>query len=218
MTCKYFYSLFLVLAMLLAGRSFAQPSPNDSIMLGGIVVGADTFAMAFLPDVTVKDKLPKKLAKQRIRMDRLKYNVAKVYPYAIIAADVLKDVDVTLAKYEDDKAKRKEYLKSLEKELNRRFKGELENMTITQGQILVKLINRQTGKNCFGIIRELKGGFSAVVWQSVALLFSNNLKREYDPVDRDREIEYVVAELEANHYHNWRYQRQQAMQMQSRRY
>jgi hypothetical protein len=91
-------------------------------------------------------------------------------------------------------------------------------MTITQGQILVKLINRQTGKNCFGIIRELKGGFSAVVWQSVALLFSNNLKREYDPVDRDREIEYVVAELEANHYHNWRYQRQQAMQMQSRRY
>lgn len=218
MTCKYFKSLLFVLAMLLAGRSFAQPSGNDSILLGGIVVGTDTFAMAFLPDVTITDKLPKKLARQRVRMDRLKYNVTKVYPYAIAAADVLKDVDVTLAKYENDKAKRKEYLKSLERELNSRFKGELENLTITQGQILVKLINRQTGKNCFSIIRELKGGFSAVVWQSVALLFSNNLKREYDPVDRDREIEYVVAELEANNYYNWRYQRQQAMRMQSGRY
>ncbi|WP_276134771.1 DUF4294 domain-containing protein [Polluticoccus soli] len=218
MTCKYFKSLLFVLAMLLAGRSFAQPSGNDSILLGGIVVGTDTFAMAFLPDVTITDKLPKKLARQRVRMDRLKYNVTKVYPYAIVAADVLKDVDVTLAKYDNDKAKRKEYLKSLERELNSRFKGELENLTITQGQILVKLINRQTGKNCFSIIRELKGGFSAVVWQSVALLFSNNLKREYDPVDRDREIEYVVAELEANNYYNWRYQRQQAMRMQSGRY
>lgn len=218
MTCKYFKSLLLVLAMLLAGRSFAQPSGNDSILLGGIVVGADTFAMAYLPDVTITDKLPRKLARQRMRMDRLKYNVAKVYPYAIIAADVLKDVDGTLAKYENDKAKRKEYLKSVEKELNRRFKGELENLTITQGQILVKLINRQTGKNCFSIIRELKGGFSAVVWQSVALLFSNNLKREYDPADRDRDIEYAVVELEANYYYNWRQQRQQAMQMQSKRY
>jgi hypothetical protein len=85
----------------------------------------------------------------------------------------------------------------VEKELNKRFKGELEELTITQGQILVKLISRQTGRNCYGIIKEVKGGFSAVVWQSVALLFSNNLKREYDPYDRDKDIEAVVQEIEA---------------------
>lgn len=195
----------------------AQRSANDTIMLGGIVVGADTFAMVFLPDFERTGKLPRQWARKREKYDRLKYNVTKVYPYAIAAAEILKDVDGNLAKLEDDKQKRKEYLKTVEKKLNARFKGELENLTITQGQILVKLINRQTGQNCYHIIRELKGGFSAVIWQSVALIFSNNLKREYDPVDRDKEIETIVADLEANYYYQYKYQRQQALILQARR-
>lgn len=184
---------------------------NDTIMLGAIVVDADTFAMVYMDDIWVVDKLPRKFARQRAKYDRLRYNVHKVYPYAIVAAEVLKDVDVNLEKYKNDKKKRKAYLNQVEKELNKRFKGELEDFTITQGQILVKLINRQTGKNCFSIIRELKGGFSAVVWQSLAVLFNNNLKREYDPEDRDKDIETIVAELEANVYYKYRYQRQQAL-------
>lgn len=193
-----------------------QPKGNDTLLLGGIIVGADTFAMAYLQDVIVVDKLPRRFARQRAKYDRLRHNVYKVYPYAIIAADVLKDVGKNLEKYKDDKKKRKEYMKSVEKELNKRFKGELENLTITQGQLLVKLINRQTGENCYDLIKELKGGFSAVIWQSIALLFSNNLKREYDPYDRDKEIEVIVAELEANAYYQFRYQRQQVL-MQGRR-
>ncbi|RYD56533.1 MAG: DUF4294 domain-containing protein [Sphingobacteriales bacterium] len=188
----------------------AQHTANDTILLGGVVVGNDTFGMVFLDDVYITDKLPKRFVKQREKYDRLRYNVQKVYPYAIVAAEVLKDVDVTLAKYEDNKKARKTYLKSIEKELNKRFKGELENLTITQGQILVKLINRQTGKNCYSIIRELKGGFSAVIWQSLALLFSNNLKREYDPYDRDKEIETIVKDLELNNYLQYQRYRQQA--------
>jgi hypothetical protein len=108
-------------------------------------------------------------------------------------------------------------LNTVEGKLNKRFKGELENLTITQGQILVKLINRQTGKNCYHIIRELKGGFSAVIWQSVAVLFSNSLKREYDPYERDKDVEAIVAELEANYYYQYKYQRQQALMLQARR-
>lgn len=198
-------------------RIYAQPSGNDTLLLGAIVVESDTFAMAYLDEVTISDKLPKRLAKQRARYDRLRHNVTRVYPYAVIAAEVLKDVDVELAKLENDKKKRKEFLKSKERELNKRFKGELEDLTITQGQLLVKLINRQTGKNCFGIIKELKGGFSAVVWQSVALLFSNNLKREYEPDGRDKEIEAIVVELEANYFYKYRYQRQNALMYQARR-
>src|SRR5690606_27354369 len=152
--------------------------------------------MIFLPEFVKTAKLPRKYVRQRQRWDRLRYNVYKVYPYAVIAADILKDVDTELVRLEDDKEARKKYLKSLERELNRQFKGELEELTISQGQVLVKLINRQTGKNCFSIIQELKGGFSAVVWQSVALLFSNNLKREYDPENRDKDIEMIVQELE----------------------
>ena len=182
-------------------RIYAQPSGNDTLLLGAIVVESDTFAMAYLDEVTISDKLPKRLAKQRARYDRLRHNVTRVYPYAVIAAEVLKDVDVELAKLENDKKKRKEFLKSKERELNKRFKGELEDLTITQGQLLVKLINRQTGKNCFGIIKEL----------------SNNLKREYEPDGRDKEIEAIVVELEANYFYKYRYQRQYALMYQARR-
>jgi len=183
-----------------------EPTPrgNDTIRVGGIVTAeGDTLAMVFLPEFTKTDRMPRHLARRRAEWDRLHYNVYKVYPYAVIAAEVLKDVDVKLAAL-PDKAARKEYLKSVEKELNKRFKGELEDLTITQGQILVKLIDRQTGKNCFSIIKELKGGFSAVIWQSVALLFSNNLKREYDPYDRDKDIEAVVQEIEQRGYYRHR--------------
>jgi len=202
---RIFVAIFLVLIALGATRARAQQGA-DSIRLGGIVVGNDTLAMVFLDNVEVVDRLParlaRKYARQRENISRLRHNVYKVYPYAVTAAEVLQDVDVYLAKM-NTREERKTYLKTVEKDLNRRFKGELSDLTITQGQILVKLINRQTGKNCFGIIKELKGGFSAVVWQSVALLFSNNLKKEYDPQDRDRDIELVVRELEASNYYRY---------------
>lgn len=192
-------------------QGFSQPSGNDTILLGAIILEADTFPMVYLPEVIKYDKLPRKFARKQEKYDRLRYNIHRVYPYAIIAAEVLKDIDTNLLRLHEDKKERKAYLKSLEKELNSKFKGELENLTITQGQILVKLINRQTGKNCYSIVRELKGGFSAVIWQSVALLFSNNLKREYDPNGRDKEMEEIVADLEANYYYKYKYQRQQAL-------
>jgi hypothetical protein len=180
-----------------AQKAVAQQGANDTIRLGGVVTEqGDTLAMVFLPDILKTAPMPRHIARQRVEWNRLRYNVYKVYPYAVIAASVLKDVDANLAKCADKQA-RKAYLKTVEKELNKRFKGELEELTITQGQILVKLISRQTGRNCYGIIKEVKGGFSAVVWQSVALLFSNNLKREYDPYDRDKDIEAVVQEIES---------------------
>jgi hypothetical protein len=203
-------------ALLKPGKAFGQHSANDTILLAGVVVGNDTFAMVYLPDVEVTARMPRHLARKRAVYDRLRTNVIRVYPYAVIAADVLKDVDGNLAKLGDDKDARKQYLKKIEKELNKRFKGELENLTISQGQVLVKLINRQTGKNCYGIIKELKGGFSAVIWQSVALLFSNNLRREYEPTGRDADIEGIVAELEANYYYQYRYQRQQVLMQTSK--
>ncbi len=191
----------------------AQPRGNDTLLVGAIVVEADTFPMIFLPDFEKTGKLPRRLARKRAAYDKMRYNIYKVYPYAVAAATILKDIDSNLIALDEDKAERKAYLKTLEKQLNKQFKGELENLTITQGQILVKLINRQTGKNCYSLIRELKGGFSAVIWQSVALLFSNNLKREYDPGGRDKEIEEIVADLEANYYYDYQLRRQQSMLM-----
>jgi hypothetical protein len=203
--------LSLLLLLLLPLTSKAQHrSATDAILLGAVIEGNDTIPMVYIDEIEKIAALPKHLAKKREAYNRLKYNIYKVYPYAVIASEVLKDVDVTLAKLENDKKGRKAYLNSVEKELNKRFKGELEDLTISQGQVLVKLINRQTGKNCFNIVKELKGGFSAVVFQSVALLFSNSLKKEYDARGADRDMELIVAELESNNYYKYKYQLQQS--------
>jgi len=181
---------------------------TQKILLGAVIENGDTIAMVYLDDVWVIDKLPKKWAKKQEAYNRLRYNVYKTYPYAVIAAGVLKDVDVNLMKIPDKKAQ-KAYMKSVENELKKRFKGELEEMTISQGQVLVKLINRESGRNVFNIIKEVKGGFNAVFYQSVALLFSNNLRKEYDPKGDDRDIEAIVQELEAVNYYRYHYQIQQ---------
>lgn len=212
------YRLFMILGvncMLLAGAgtSFAQErTERDTILLGVVHENGMSYPMVFLDEVIVKDKLPKKWVKRQQEYNRLKYNVYKVYPYAVIAAGVMKDVHEHLETLPDKKA-RKAYMKLVEADLKKKFKSDLENLTISQGQVLVKLINRQTGKNCFSIIQEVKGGFNAVVYQSVALLFSNNLRKEYDPEGRDKDIEAIVQELEATNYYRYYYYRQQQQQL-----
>lgn len=208
---KYVASLFLCL-MAISYKGIAQNEGNGSQTLPAVVVGTDTIAFVYLKEVLVYENLTpaqrRRLNRQARRQERrqerdeaayakLRYNVYKVYPYANTAAFLLKDVHEKLAKIPDEKGKKK-YLKNIEKELNKRFKGELEEFTISQGIVLVKLINRQTGRSCFDIIQEVKGGFNAVVWQGVALVFSNNLKREYEPTARDKDIEGIVLEIEAN--------------------
>lgn len=198
--CKGFLSIlgFILLSLFVSPAGMAQPGAHDTLLMGGVVVGADTFPMTWLPDHFVIDKLPRKYRRAQRRYDRLRHNVYKTYPYAVIAAEILKGVDEHLLLYSENDKARKEYLRNLESQLKSEFKGELENLTISQGQVLVKLINRQTGKPCFHIIKELKGGFSAVIWQSLALLFQNNLKREYDPWGQDEDIEKIVLEIESN--------------------
>jgi len=202
-------SVFFILFIFVGFRLNAQQrSASDSILLGAVIEGRDTIPMVFLDDVEILDRLPKKWAKRQAAYSRLRYNVYKTYPYAVIAAGVLKDVHQNLELIPDEKAKKK-YMKAIERELKAKFKGELENLTISQGQVLVKLINRQTGRNCFSIIKEVKGGFNAVVYQSVALLFSNNLKKAYDPTGDDSDIEAIVRELEIENYYRYQYYQQQ---------
>jgi hypothetical protein len=180
-----------------------QHGINDTVKVGLIVIGTDTLPHHWLPETIIHAKAPrwmvKALRRQRERdaaNQRLRYNVYTVYPYAIAAAYIAHDVD-SMLKVLPDKAAQRAFKKRKEDELNRRFKHELTNLSIQQGQILVKLIARETGKPCYEIIQEMKGGFNAAIWQAVALLFSNNLKRDYDPYDRDVDIELVVKEIEA---------------------
>lgn len=188
---------------------FAQEkSPNDTIMLGAIMDNGVAVPMVFLPEFEKLDKLPADWVKRQSDFNRLRYNIFLVYPYAVMAAEILKDADQQLATLPDRRA-RKDFLKSKERELKSKFKNDLENLSMTQGVILVKLINRQTGRNCYSIIREMKGGFNAFIYQGVALLFNNNLKKEYDPIGDDQMMEKIVSELEASNYYKYYYLKQQ---------
>ncbi|HET8573058.1 MAG TPA: DUF4294 domain-containing protein [Edaphocola sp.] len=180
----------------------AQTTPDSAhhkIMTGGIVVGRDTFPFSYLPMVFIEDRLS---PQQRAYWDNLRYNVAKVYPYAVTAAYVLKKVDEELD-IRTKKKTRKAYIKATQKALNDRFKDELKNLTITQGKILVKLINRETGRDCYDVIKELRGGLNARIFQTMAFLFDNNLKEQYDPYGKDRDIETIVQEIEAKNYYRY---------------
>ncbi len=91
---------------------------------------------------------------------------------------------------------RKAYVKQAEKELFKDFEGEIRHMTMSEGRILIKLIDRETSQTSFEIIKEFKGGFNAFFWQTVAKIFGHDLKAEYDAKNEDQMIEYIVMQID----------------------
>lgn len=192
--------VFMVLGIPLChtGAMAQEAHGADVIPLHAIVVGHDTIPVITLAIFDVVEKMPKALRKERERWSRLRNAVYVTYPYARSAAKVLKDVNSSMVNM--NKRERKAFLATKEKELKAQFGDKLENLSVYQGKVLMKLIDRETGQNCFEIIKELKGGFNARVWQTVAFFFGGNLKSEYDKQE-DKDIEVIVQELEMyQHY------------------
>lgn len=208
MSLRVTIGILAVLCGLATVRAHAQQAggANDTILLGGILVGQDIFPMVFVEEVEIAGQYADPKRKAELR--RLRYNVYKVYPYAVTAAFILDKVDKEMA-VRAKKKDRKQYLKQVEKEMNTRFKDELKNLSMTQGQILVKLINRQTGRDCYSVIKEIKGGLNARIYQTAAFFFDNNLKAQYDPYNKDKDIEMIVQEIEAKNYYQYQYMMQQ---------
>jgi hypothetical protein len=193
--------IFLSLLTLGGKICHAQQGIHDTIRLGAIVIGEDTLPHIWIREVLITERAPKWAIKQRRQRkreeddyNRLRYNVYVVYPYAVAAAFILKDVDSVLNTIHSKVAKN-QYKDFKENELNKKFKDELKNLSIEQGQVLVKLIARETGKPCYQIVKEMKGGFNAALWQTVALLFSNNLRNAYDAEGDDAATEQIVQEI-----------------------
>ena len=184
---------------------------NDTIRLGAIVEGGRTYPIIFLDELIVKGEILDPA--EKIRRNKIRNDLYAAYPYALAAGAILKDVNSKLDKL-DARRDRKKYLKTIDRTLDATFKEPLKSLSIDQGHILIKLISRQTGQNCYSIIRELKGGVSAMVWQSVGVFFNNNLVREYDPEGRDKELEKYVQELEASNFYRFQVYQQEAIMRQ----
>ena len=131
--------------------------------------------------------------KERLDYFVLKRKVLKVYPYAKMASERLKKLNSRLDKIKS-KRKRKKYTRMLEKFLQDELTVELKRLTRTEGQILVKLIYRETGSTAFSLVRELRNGFKAFTYNTIARVFKISLKETYDPMNvrEDQFIEDIL--------------------------
>lgn len=176
--------------------------PNDTIMVDAIWYQQEMQSYKEEPMVWVSRLSPKKLEKYIAEWTRLRNAVYVTYPYARTAGYTINEINAKLANITDKKT-RKEYIKSREKELRKQFSDPLSNLSVYQGRVLMKLINRQTGNNCYDIIKEFKGGLNARLYQTVAFFFGSNLKQKWDLTDKtDRQIENFVNEIDAAWYGN----------------
>jgi hypothetical protein len=176
-------------------RPMPQLGPNDTIPVPAQIVNNEIIPGGNLEWVWISVPYPKHLLKKRQELTRLRNAVYVTYPYARKAAFIINDINYKLSSMRN-RNERKKYIKSREKEIKKEFGDPITNLSVYQGKVLMKLINRQTGDNCYEILKEYKGGVNARIFQTVAFVFGSNLKQSYDPLDDDLQVENIVREVE----------------------
>lgn len=196
--CKVFI-LFSVIITAVAARAQNSSSPykmpvmgkNDTIRVA--VTNVDNELIPWIPlnEVTIYGIRIFRSAEERVAYSRLRYNVMKVIPYALYAkrryAQLERDLALTT-----DKRRQKQLVKACDTEIKQMFNREIKELTITQGQILTKLIDREVGRTTYDIVKQTKGGVTAFLYQSVARVVGHNLKSTYNPQE-DRDIEAIIV-------------------------
>ncbi len=183
----------LLSLFIFAPESFAQH--HKGITTRAVVYQGDTIPFIELP--TFRYFAPRSFANNREQnqYNRLVRNVKRVYPYARLAGIKFDEYSVMLSELETE-VQRKRAARNLEREIRDEFEGELKRLTISQGHILIKLIDRETNHTSYDVLRDFRGAFTAVFWHSFGRLFGYNLKTEYDPYGEDRLIEEIVQLIE----------------------
>ena len=195
------YIVFIILTTFYFSKSVQaqqevkQLGKNDTIILRAIIVDGDTIPFIYLPTVNIYTTRIYKSKRDQIRYTKLRRDVLKVWPYAKLAGVKFNQLEKEL-KMTNDKRVQQALVDKTEKDIKDNFESELKQLTITQGRILIKLIDRQTGNTSYAVVQDLKGRFSAFFWQSLARLFGSNLKSHYDPLGEDAEIEKIIKSIE----------------------
>ena len=192
------YKIFFILLLSLFMNSLTS---GQSKVLPVIVIQNHTLPHVQLPEVLVRVRKRNHnyYERQHQKYNRMVHNIRKALPYAKIAAQKINEIEQKLNTVHSEKEK-KRVIKEEYKQLMKTFKQPLMKLTVTQGRILIRLIYRETQNTSFHHIREYKGSVNAYFWQSIALLFGNNLKADYAPNGRDREIEEIVRNIEKDLY------------------
>lgn len=192
----------MVLVSLLLGLSQGVSSAQEGYArLGGklmpyIIEGKDTVFLSPLAASRVYEKKPRQKGRQWRKYYKLVYNFAEVYPYALVAKDIVRQTDSTIKTNNLKYVSKDKYVDRIVKELFSSFENKMKNMTVTQGQLLMLLIDRECNISSYDIIKTFKNRYAAGFWQGMAKLFGNDLKRRYDPNGEDGAIEDLIRQWE----------------------
>jgi hypothetical protein len=202
-----FIGYFLVFCCFLAIAHAQEVTPrkpklgkNDTIRVSSAIIDGEYVPWIMTKETYIRDGRVFKTPQDRLDFFRLRYNVLKVEPYAIFAGNRYRQLERDLATTADKKLQ-KEMVKTCEKEIKDLFSREIKNMSITQGEILIKLVNRETGDTSFELVKELKGGINAFMFQSLARIFGHNLKQTYDPLE-EHDIEAILNSAGYQYHRN----------------
>lgn len=182
---------------------------QDSTDVTYIVVEGDSIPKAAidLDEVMLLHKLKFDSKKDRIRYLILRRKTIKVYPYAKMAAERLDSLTKTLQTM-TRKRQRKRYTKKVQKYIEGEFSDELKKLTRTEGQILVKLIHRQTGRTAFDLVKELRNGWRAFWYNTTANVFDIKLKKEFDPWNEKED--YLIEDILQRNFQSGKLERQKS--------
>lgn len=182
--------------------TLAQSAPKtDSTMQSGYKLPATTIGGEQMPNVLLKQVIiipPAEYYGSQEDVDkywRLVKHVKKVYPYVQLVKRLFEETNRALDTI-PDKKQRKKFLAQKEKELRDQYEEELKRLTVTQGKILTKLVNRELHTTAYELVKEFRGSFSAFFWQQMAKLFDQDLKAKYDPNGEDKMIERIILLIE----------------------
>ena len=192
-----FVGIFLLLILTVtAGAQEVFEKPDT--LLPAKVINGDTVVFAPSSDLFVQnDNAAAGESFDPSKYRRLVYNVKKVYPYAKLARFKFEEMERNLATMTDEKQKQA-YIDKTYKEVREQFEDELKKLTVSQGRILIRLLDRETDQTAYQIVKQFLGGFRTTFWQSLARVFGSNLKSEYDPTQgEDMLIEQIIQRIEA---------------------
>ena len=170
---------------------------NGTPVLAAVDRSGDTIYYMNIPDLNIRSPRKFRNAAEERQFWRLVHNVKSVYPYANLAGVKLQELNEVYLQIDSDR-ERREFSRKVEEELKAEFEGELRKLTITQGRILMRLVDRETGHTTYDIVKDFRGSVQAVFWQAIARVFGSNLKTGYDPTTgEDKIIELIIREIDA---------------------
>lgn len=186
-------NIIVLLSLSLPTLATSYIQTAQGYILPGIVVGNDTIPIVVLNEHIVYPKYVKKRDQQKY--NKLVRDIKKVYPFAKVVGKEVERVNPLLEKL--PQKERKKYMREYEKAIFKQYEPDLKKLTLTQGKLLIKLIDRECEQSSFDLIREYRGGLTAFFWQGFARILGANLKEDFnDAKSEDAMINRIIILIE----------------------